>query len=67
MQQTPNGWNANDVQRFNALIDTCFAYMVFDYARTKVAPANAFLQQRQQDVGALVLSLGQDFINQFGQ
>lgn len=67
MQYAPLGWTAGDVARFNAMIDACQAYMVFDYARKIVAPANAFLQARQTDLGNNVLTLGQTFINDWNQ
>jgi hypothetical protein len=67
MQQTPTNWTAGDVQRFNSLLDVVAAYQALDYARTRVAPSNAFLQARQTDVGNLALALGQQFQQMFGQ
>lgn len=65
MQQIPPGWTQGDADRFSAVADACQSYMLLDYARTKVAPNNAFLQARQADLGTLVLSLGQTFINEW--
>lgn len=67
MQNLPDGWTVPDLQRFNAVQDVVAAYQAFDYARKVVAPNDAFLKARQDDIGALALALGQQFKQQFGQ
>lgn len=64
MQYQPQGWTAGDLNRFNALIDACFGYMIFDYAISKVAPTNNFLSARRTDIANLITQvLGPAFIN----
>jgi len=64
MQYAPTGWSQARVDAFNALQDAILAYMVYDYALTKLNVTDAVLLQRRTDIGNMILNvLGPAFRN----
>lgn len=54
LDTAPTGWTYTQLTAFNQLISACHAYMIYDYALTKLNVTDPTLLQRRTQLGQLI-------------